>query len=397
VVSAWLLATPLLASVPQIDGAVVDLADAIVDRQEREIAATLEAHHQRTGVQLAVLVVDTTRGQDIADYAQDVFERWGGGSAERDDGALFVLAVADRRSRLHLGYGLEPVISDAAAKAMLDELRPALQASHFGEAVERLVDDVQRRTSHLRAGEPIAPPSGSAAWLWSLAALVAMAIGYGAGRVVAEHLDWRRPRAEVGPLQRLRQLADDRRLRALALGAAAGYGGLVAVSWHDPGLVLAYSLLVWLSVGLGWVIGGTPRAFGWTFGACMAMTLMLGLRIALDAPDSSWGASLVGEAAVLLLLGAILAACFAAGVYTGWTTPRPVGTVGRSREESSVSSSSASTSYRSSSVSRPSSTPSPRFGASSFGGGSFGRSSFGGGPFGGRGGSSGGGGASSSW
>src|SRR5690606_9710695 len=111
-----------------------DLAGVLRPQAEEEIARELVQHRDATGVQLAVLIVDTTHGRDIADYAQAVFDRWGGGSKERDDGALFVLAITDRRSRLHLGYGLEPVISDAMAKRMLDELRPLLVARDYENA-----------------------------------------------------------------------------------------------------------------------------------------------------------------------------------------------------------------------------------------------------------------------
>src|SRR5690606_8884874 len=125
--AAWLLAAPLLSSVPEIDRPVVDLAGVIDPAQEEVVAERLVRHREATGVQMAVLVVQSTAPLEVSDYAQAVFEDWGGGSAERDDGALFVLAIGDRRNRLHLGYGLEPLVSDAASQEMLDDLRPSLR------------------------------------------------------------------------------------------------------------------------------------------------------------------------------------------------------------------------------------------------------------------------------
>src|SRR5690606_35557057 len=101
VLALWAALNVLSANPPeelQIEHPVTDLAGVLRPQAEEEIARELVQHRDATGVQLAVLIVDTTHGRDIADYAQAVFDRWGGGSKERDDGALFVLAITDRRS-----------------------------------------------------------------------------------------------------------------------------------------------------------------------------------------------------------------------------------------------------------------------------------------------------------
>ena len=78
-------------AVPTIDRPVVD-PNGLLDASSIEgVAAQLVALRDKTGVQMAVLVVKTTDGVPIEDYAHATFEAWGGGSKQRNDGVLFVL------------------------------------------------------------------------------------------------------------------------------------------------------------------------------------------------------------------------------------------------------------------------------------------------------------------
>jgi uncharacterized protein len=91
------------AAVPELTRPVTDLAREICAEQVTALEKRLVDHREKTGVQLAVLIVDTIGRRTIDGFAQAVFERWGGGDAHTDRGALLVLAIKDRRSWLHLG------------------------------------------------------------------------------------------------------------------------------------------------------------------------------------------------------------------------------------------------------------------------------------------------------
>jgi uncharacterized protein len=56
----------------------------------------------------------------MSDFAVRLFERWGIGGADQDDGVLLIAAIAERDVRIEVGYGLEGVINDAAAGRILD-------------------------------------------------------------------------------------------------------------------------------------------------------------------------------------------------------------------------------------------------------------------------------------
>jgi uncharacterized membrane protein YgcG len=102
-------------------GAVGDFAgvmDAGDIRRIEELAGELE---RKTGAELAVVTVKTIAPYgSIEEYALELFNAWGIGQAGRDNGALLILAVNERRVKIETGYGLEGAIPDSAAGRILD-------------------------------------------------------------------------------------------------------------------------------------------------------------------------------------------------------------------------------------------------------------------------------------
>ncbi|MGV3622788.1 MAG: TPM domain-containing protein [Archangium sp.] len=147
-----LLPLLLAATIPVIDAPIVDQAGVLSAQASTDLSARIREHRDASGVQLAVLVVDTTGELAIEDFSAQVMKQWGGGSKARDDGALFVLAVSDRTMRLELGYGLEPLIPDGAASQMLQALRPSLREANYDAAIGALVADFVFRTK--KGAEP---------------------------------------------------------------------------------------------------------------------------------------------------------------------------------------------------------------------------------------------------
>ena len=119
----------------KFEGYVNDFAK-VIDAQSR---AALEDYagrvEQSTGAQLAFVTLPSTEGEPIEDVANTIFRAWGVGHKKEDDGAMMVLSIQDRKSRLEVGGGLGGAIPDGMAGLLLDEMRPALRASQYGEAM----------------------------------------------------------------------------------------------------------------------------------------------------------------------------------------------------------------------------------------------------------------------
>jgi uncharacterized protein len=109
----------------------------VVDAESKQNIELYGARLQKaTGAQIAIVTIASVEGQPVEDVANDLFRRWGIGQKGEDNGLLFLLVVGERRSRLEVGRGLEPYITDARAGTTLREMRPALREGKYGEALQ---------------------------------------------------------------------------------------------------------------------------------------------------------------------------------------------------------------------------------------------------------------------
>ena len=99
--------------------AVVDAADVIPAKDEAALNARIYEWVERTGHQLVVATVPTLHGEDIKDYGYQLGRAWGLGDAARNDGVILLLAPKERKVRIEVGYGLEPVLTDAVSSEIL--------------------------------------------------------------------------------------------------------------------------------------------------------------------------------------------------------------------------------------------------------------------------------------
>jgi uncharacterized protein len=123
---SWLIAVLLLAvapataqTFPALSGRVVDAANLLDAGQEAALTAKLEALESATGRQLVVATIASLEGYDEQDYGYRLGRAWGIGSAERNDGAILLVAPNERRVRIEVGYGLEPVLTDALSSVII--------------------------------------------------------------------------------------------------------------------------------------------------------------------------------------------------------------------------------------------------------------------------------------
>jgi uncharacterized protein len=129
--AAWALDLGKL--VPQ--GYVNDYANVIPGPQRLALERYAALVEKQTGAQLAIVTLPTLEGEPIEDVANTLYRRWGIGKKGKDEGLLLLLAVNDRRSRLEIGYGLEPILPDGASGDVLRQMRPALREGAYADAL----------------------------------------------------------------------------------------------------------------------------------------------------------------------------------------------------------------------------------------------------------------------
>lgn len=118
----------------QPQGYVSDFSGVVDSASRAQLERYGAAVEQATGAQMALVAIPTLHGEPVEDVANTLFRAWGVGRKGTNQGILLLLVTGDRRTRLEVGYGLEPIIPDGFAGSILREMRPALGQQQYGEA-----------------------------------------------------------------------------------------------------------------------------------------------------------------------------------------------------------------------------------------------------------------------
>ncbi len=124
------------------EGYVSDFAHVIDPASRSQLEAYCAAVEGSTGAQMALVTIATLEGEPIDDVANTIYRAWGVGQKGKNEGVLLLLVIGDRRNRLEVGYGLEPILPDGFAGSVLREMRPALRQQQYGEALKAAAETI---------------------------------------------------------------------------------------------------------------------------------------------------------------------------------------------------------------------------------------------------------------
>lgn len=113
---------------------------------ESSINTRLRAIRSESTAEVAVVIIDDmTDGYDIDSYANELFDLWRPGKADRDNGVLIVVVKNARKFVIRPGKGVEGVLTDAECGRILrDIMRPAFVAGDFDRGVTDAVERIQQ-------------------------------------------------------------------------------------------------------------------------------------------------------------------------------------------------------------------------------------------------------------
>ncbi len=128
---------------PGLTGRVVDKAELLSLEQESNLSAKLLALEAASSSQLVVVTLPDLQGYDIAQFAITLARHWKIGQAEKDNGALLVIAVKERKIRIEVGYGLEGVLTDATSASIIrNEIQPAFRNGNYDSGINHGIDAI---------------------------------------------------------------------------------------------------------------------------------------------------------------------------------------------------------------------------------------------------------------
>lgn len=121
---------------PPLTGRVVDNADLLDARTERELTELLAAHEQATTNQVVVVTLSNLQGQVIEDFGYQLGRAWGIGQKDKDNGVILLVAQEERRVRIEVGYGLEGTLTDAISANIIHSIiLPKFKQAQFNDGL----------------------------------------------------------------------------------------------------------------------------------------------------------------------------------------------------------------------------------------------------------------------
>jgi uncharacterized protein len=152
-----LTAAPDVSKLPKPTGYVSDLAHVLsasdIDRLDTFCARV----DQQLGVQLALVTIDTLDDTPIERFTLDLARAWGVGAKQTNQGILLLLVIKDHKSRIEVGRGAEPYVTDGFAGRTLRAMRPDLRASDYGAA---LLEGARAMAAEVAQGKGVAFTEG---------------------------------------------------------------------------------------------------------------------------------------------------------------------------------------------------------------------------------------------
>ena len=122
---------------PALTGPVVDEAGVIPDEAEARLSQKLVALKTQSQRQLQVVTVASLQDYEISDYANRLFRSWQLGDKSRNDGVMLLIAPNERRMRIEVGYGMEPIITDGFSFLVINKIiTPRFKAGDLPGGIE---------------------------------------------------------------------------------------------------------------------------------------------------------------------------------------------------------------------------------------------------------------------
>ena len=140
--AAFALAAP---NFPELTGRVVDQAGVFSADQTVILSNRLRDFETQSGHQMAVATVKSLEGNDIRAYGNELARKWALGAKGKNDGVLILVAPAEHKVSIEVGYGLEGDLTDAVSSVVISHaMVPKFKAGDYFSGVYAGIDDVQK-------------------------------------------------------------------------------------------------------------------------------------------------------------------------------------------------------------------------------------------------------------
>ena len=148
---------------PSSDFYVLDNSDVLSDNTEAYIIERNKYLFGECGAQICVVTLPTIGDADIENFAVDLFNSWGIGDADEDNGLLLLLVTDDELCWCLQGSGLEITMDDAyLTEVLYANMRDDFYEQRFDQGTRKTFDALYQKLCMLYGVDPNGTSSGTA-------------------------------------------------------------------------------------------------------------------------------------------------------------------------------------------------------------------------------------------
>jgi uncharacterized protein len=122
---------------------VNDFSNTLNPQEVNSLEQKLVAFNDSTSTQVAIVIMQSTGFYDISEYAVQLYNKWGIGQKEKNNGILILVAKDDRKVFINTGYGIEGVLPDVLCKRIVDrDIVPNFKLGNYYEGLESATNTI---------------------------------------------------------------------------------------------------------------------------------------------------------------------------------------------------------------------------------------------------------------
>ncbi len=128
---------------------VTDQAGVLAQYEEDQLNVKLRSFEDSTTNQLFIYVAESLRANDLEDFSREIFNKWGIGQKDKNNGILIAIFIDDRKYRIQIGYGLEAALPSELCRQIQDEfMGPHFKEKNYYEGINAGVDKLIYYSHH---------------------------------------------------------------------------------------------------------------------------------------------------------------------------------------------------------------------------------------------------------
>lgn len=155
----WLACALLILAMPLSALAVVqptdlfyvyDGANVLSDDTEATIVLNNDALYEACGAQIVIAAIESSGSMQLGDYAYTMFEEWGIGSADKNNGVLILMEIGAEDYWYVQGSGLERDLPTGDLAVLVDEyLEPDFARAKYDAGAQKLFEQLFERVADI--------------------------------------------------------------------------------------------------------------------------------------------------------------------------------------------------------------------------------------------------------